>query len=112
MYSLLLFVSVLVPVLYYFIKPDSIESVPSAQPSLPFIGNSISFGRDPVKYLLAQRSRLGDIFLVNLAVFKVVFFLGPEGTNAIFKGTDHGGISFLAAMTFVIGPPLEKGTQE
>jgi hypothetical protein len=50
-----------------------------------------------------------DVILVNLAVFKVVFFLGAEGANAIFKGTDHGGISFLAAMIHVIGPPLEKG---
>jgi sterol 14-demethylase len=94
---------------YYIFKPSSIESIPNATPSLPLIGNAIAFGLDPIQFLLSQRKRHGDVILVNLAVFKVVFFLGAEGANAIFKGTDHGGISFLAAMIYVIGPPLEKG---
>jgi hypothetical protein len=111
MYQILLTIALgLIPLLYYLLKPFKIASIPNATPNFPLIGNSISFGMDPIAYLLSQRARHGDIFLVNLAVFKVVFFLGPEGTNAIFKGTDRGGISFLAAMTFLIGPPLEKGT--
>jgi sterol 14alpha-demethylase len=102
----------IIPILYYLLKPYSVESIPNATPTFPLIGNAISYGLDPVRYLILQRARYGDIFLVNLGVFKVVFFLGPDGTNAIFKGTDQSGISFLAAMIFVIGPPLEKGNQQ
>jgi sterol 14-demethylase len=100
---------ILIPVCYYLLKPSSLDSIPNATPNLPLIGNAISFGLDPIQFLLNQRNLHGDIFLVNLGVFKVIFFLGPEGTNAIFKGTDRGGISFLSAMTYVIGPTLEKG---
>jgi hypothetical protein len=98
----------LVPLIYY-LRPFKIPSIPNATPDLPLIGNTISFGLDPISFLQSQRARHGDIFLVNMSIFKVVFFLGPEGTNAIFKGTDRGGISFLAAMTFIFGHSLKKG---
>jgi hypothetical protein len=99
----------LIPLTLYLSKP-SIPSIPNATPHFPLIGNSVHFAINPVKYLLEQRAKHGDVFLVDLGVFKVVFFLGPEGTNAIFKGTDRGGIGFLAAMTFIFGQPLIKGT--
>lgn len=100
----------LVPlILYYFIRISSIPSVPNASPHYPLIGNSVSYGMDPVKFLLDQKARHGDIFLVNLAVIHIVFFLGPEGTNAILKGTDKSGISFWSAMEFVIGQAVVKG---
>jgi hypothetical protein len=103
---------ILIPVGYYLLKPSSLPSIPNATPNLPLLGNTISFGLDPIQFLLTQRTRHGDIFLVNLVVFKLIFFLGPEGTNAIFKGTDRSGISFLSAMTYIIGPTLEKGTMQ
>lgn len=110
MFSLILVAFLcLIPALYYILKPFSIPSIPNATPNLPILGNAISFGVDPINFLLTQRVRHGDIFLVNLGIFNVVFFLGPEGTNAVYKGTDRGGISFLAAMVYLIGPPLEKG---
>ena len=64
---------------------------------------------DPIKFILDQKARHGDIFLVDLAVIRIVFFLGPEGTNAVLKGTDKSGISFWAAMEFVIGEAVIKG---
>jgi hypothetical protein len=93
----------LVPVYYYFIRIPSIPSVPNANPHYPLIGNSVAYGMDPIKFLLDQRARHGDIFLADLVVIRIVFFLGPEGTNAILKGTDKSGISFWSAMEFVIG---------
>src|SRR5215471_15018715 len=93
---LLLPLLLLVPVLYYLLKPPSITSIPTATPCIPLIGNAISFGLDPVKFLLEQRARHGDIFLVNLAFIRIVFVLGPDGTNAIFKGTEKSGMSFWA----------------
>jgi len=64
---------------------------------------------DPIKFLVEQRAKLGNVFLIDLAVIRVVFFLGPDGTNAILKGTDSSGIGFWAAMDFVIGDAIKKG---
>jgi hypothetical protein len=101
----------LIPILYYFLRIPSIPSVPTATPHYPLIGNSVSYGMDPIKFLLVQRARHGDIFLVDLAVIRIVFFLGPEGTNAILKGTDKSGISFWAAMETVIGGAIIQGAE-
>jgi hypothetical protein len=105
----LLYLLALIPVLFYLLKPIRIPTIPNATLNFPFIGNAISYGKDPVKYLLSQRAQHGDIFLVNLAVFKIVFFLGPECTNAIFRGTDKSGISFWAAMMTIFGGSVSKG---
>jgi hypothetical protein len=99
----------LIPILYYFLRSPSIPSVPNATPCYPLIGNSVSYGMDPIKFLLDQKARHGNIFLVDLAVIRIVFFLGPDGTNAVLKGTDKSGISFWAAMEFVIGEAIIKG---
>ena len=98
-----------VPLLFYSLRNTTIPSVPNATPHLPLLGNSISYGINPVKFLLEQRARHGNIFLVDLVAIRIVFFLGPRGTNAILKGTDSSGISFWAAMEFVIGEPIKKG---
>src|SRR5271169_669772 len=106
---LLLPLLLLIPVLYYLLKPPSVTSIPTATPHVPLIGNAISFGLDPVKFLIAQRARHGNIFLVNLAVLRIVFVLGPDGTNAIFKATEKSGISFWAAVADIFGPSTAKG---
>jgi len=93
----------------YLLKPPSIPGIPTATPCLPLVGNAIHFGIDPVNFLVRQRARHGDVFLVNLAIIRVVFFLGPEGTNAILKGTEKGGISFWEALRYVIGGAVDKG---
>lgn len=104
-----LLVFLLLPLLYYLLAPSSLPGIPNATPNLPIVGNAIHFGLNPVAFLKTQRARHGDVFLVNLAIIKIVFFLGPEGTNAILKGTEKGGISFWDALKFVIGGTVNKG---
>jgi sterol 14alpha-demethylase len=87
----------IVTALYFRVKPASIPSIPNATPALPFLGNAIHYGKDPVGYLCSQRARHGDMFLVDLVVLRMVFVLGSEGTNTIFKGTEKSGISMYAA---------------
>jgi len=99
----------LIPLLYWFLRTPSIPSIPTATPHIPLIGNSVSFGIDPVKFLLNQRAKHGDVFLVNLAVIRIVFFLGPDGTNTVLKGTEKGGVSLWAALSFLIGSSVERG---
>jgi len=97
------------PFLVYYFRKPSVQGIPNASPWYPLIGNSAHWGMDPIKFLLEQRAKLGNVFLVDLAVIRIVFFLGPEGTNAILKGTDSSGIGFWAAMDFVIGEAIKKG---
>jgi len=101
---------IVVSILFFSLRNASIPSVPNATPHFPLIGNSISYGIDPIKFLLEQRARHGDIFLVDLVAIRMVIFLGPDGTNAILRGTDNSGISFWSAMEFVIGGAVNKGT--
>ena len=99
----------LLPVLYYLLKPSSIPSIPNATPRLPLLGNAIFFGINPVKFLKDNRARHGDIFLVDLVVIRIIFCLGPEGTNTVLKGTERAGISLWVALEYVIGGAVKKG---
>ena len=99
----------LLPLAYWLGKTPSIPAIPTATPHIPIIGNSVSFGLDPVKFLVTQRAKHGDIFFVNLVIIRIVFFLGPEGTNAILKGTEKGGVSLWAALTYIFGSAVERG---
>jgi hypothetical protein len=109
MWSFLIFALLLLPILHYVLKNPSIPAIPNATPDFPVVGNAISFNDDPVKFLLEQRARHGDIFLVNLSIIRIVFFLGPEGVNTILKGTEKSGISFWAMLSFLIGGAAKKG---
>lgn len=93
----------LVLVAYYVLKSPSISGIPHASPWFPVIGNANSFGTDPVKFLLSQRARHGDILHVNTPFARVVFFFGRAGTNAILSGTDNSGISYFAGNAFLSG---------
>jgi len=86
------------------------NSIPSATPKLPLIGNAKSFRASPVQYLLSQRAIHGDVFTLHLGFINIVFFLGPEGTNAILSGTERTGISLFSAVTYFFGTPFERGT--
>jgi len=108
--SILLLLSLfLLPLLYFILKPSSLPNIPHATPSLPLIGNAIFYGLNPVGFLTQQRAQHGDIVLVNLGLIKVVFFLGPEGVNAILKGTEKAGISFWDALTILLGDVVKEG---
>jgi hypothetical protein len=102
----LLFISLLLLVLaaYYVVRFPSISGIPNASRWLPVLGNANSFGSDPVKYLLSQRARHGDIIHVNTPFAQVVFFFGRTGTNAILNATENSGISYFAGNVFLSGP--------
>jgi|SRR5579862_7808554 len=105
----LLCLLLLLPLLYFLLRPPSIPSIPNATPNLPLIGNALSYGIDPIKFLSSQKARHGDIFLVNLAIIRIVFFLGPEGSNTVFRHTEKSGVSLYSALAFLIGESVAKG---
>ena len=93
---------------YFYTQRRLIPSLPNATPTLPLLGSSPFFRGDPVSFLLDQQSRHGNNFLVNLGVTQIAFFLGPEGTNALLRGTENSGISLYAAISHFFGESFQK----
>ena len=92
----------------FLIKSRSLSSIPSASPSFPIIGNAISYRKNPIQFLRSQQARLGDTFMVNLGIIRVVYFLGPQGVNAVLRGTENSGVSMFAAACHMLGGAFEK----
>jgi hypothetical protein len=59
-------------------RPVNITAVPWAKSAIPFVGNVLEYGADPVKFLLRQRELLGDVFRVNLVIMSITFCIGPQ----------------------------------
>ena len=81
-------------------------------PSIPYAGGgSLSarfkvladYGKDPVKLLVEQRKILGDVFCVDLILFKLVFLLGADGNKAVFRAPEES-LSFWENVHMFIGP--------
>jgi hypothetical protein len=96
--------------IYFYSQRRLVPSLPNAAPNLPLLGNSPFFRQDPVSFLLDQQCRLGNQFMVNLGVTKIAFFLGPEGTNALLRGTEKSGISLYAAISHFFGESFQRCT--
>jgi hypothetical protein len=100
------------PILYYLLKPPSIPGITNASHYLPVLGNALAFRKNPVQFMLDQRAIHGDVFLVNLGFVRFVYFLGPEGTNAIFRGTERSGLSQFDTLTLLLGVGAKKCSSE
>lgn len=53
---------------------------------IPFIGNAVSYGTDPVRFYEACRAKHGDIFTFILFGRKMTVCLGTEGNELILNG--------------------------
>ncbi|KAJ9108613.1 hypothetical protein QFC19_002331 [Naganishia cerealis] len=74
------------------------NSVPWAKTSIPFLGGAIQYGTDPVKFLIEQRRKVGDVFRVNLVVMKITFVLGAKWNRWLLKDTKEEEVSFWDAI--------------
>ncbi|EXF81456.1 14-alpha sterol demethylase Cyp51A [Colletotrichum fioriniae PJ7] len=53
---------------------------------IPYIGNAISYGMDPVAFFVKYRARYGDVFTFTLFGRKMTCYLGIEGNDFILNG--------------------------
>lgn len=60
------------------IRPADRQAAPWAKSSIPYVGNVLEYGADPVKFLLRQKESLGDVFRVNLVIMSITFCIGPR----------------------------------
>src|SRR5436190_1798615 len=108
-----LLLSVLVAALsYLYRRHRSRPDMPQATPKHPLWGNAPYFRRDPIKYLLDQRARHGDHFLVDLTVFRVAFFVSPEAVNAVMGAKEMSGTSLYKATNYFFSDSFMKGNIE
>ncbi|KUI52487.1 Eburicol 14-alpha-demethylase [Cytospora mali] len=53
---------------------------------VPYIGNAVSYGMDPVAFFEKYRAKYGDIFTFTLFGRKITCYLGLEGNDFILNG--------------------------
>jgi hypothetical protein len=55
---------------------------------LPYLGHTVAFNRNPIRFLQAGRARFGDIFSFRFAGSLVTMFSGPQASEAFFRASD------------------------
>lgn len=85
--------------------------------SIPYAGEGsfrsrlqvpVEYGKDPIKFLVETRRKLGDVFCVDLLVTKIVFLLGAEGNKEVLKASEEH-LSFWAQVRWSMGPLMSWG---
>lgn len=60
--------------------------LPPGDFGLPWVGETLHFGRDPHRFVAERRARYGDIFKTHLLGAPTVFLLDDSGNHFIFNG--------------------------
>ncbi|WYZ43662.1 hypothetical protein EsH8_VII_000098 [Colletotrichum jinshuiense] len=53
---------------------------------IPYVGNAVSYGMDPVAFFIKYRAKYGDVFTFTLFGRKMTCYLGIEGNDFILNG--------------------------
>jgi sterol 14-demethylase len=70
------------------LKKPRLPMPPFLDGGLPFLGHALEFNRNPVRFLLRGRRRLGDVFSFLLAGNRVAVLMGPRAQEAFFRAPD------------------------
>jgi cytochrome P450 len=62
------------------------SSLPPGSMGLPFLGETLSFGRNPFGFLASRHKRHGNVFKSRLFGRDIVFLAGIEGATAFYDG--------------------------
>jgi len=63
---------------------NDIRPPPVVREGLPLIGPAAAFNRDPLGFLTRCRDRYGDVFTINLLLYKATFVLGAAAQQRFF----------------------------
>ena len=83
-------------------------------PNVPYVGEGswkerlkvpVQYGKDPIGTLVKARKELGNVFCVDLLIFRVVFVLGAEGNREVLKSAEED-LSFWEQARWAFGPRL------
>lgn len=83
---------------------------PLVREGLPLIGPAAAFNRDPLDFLLRCQRRYGDVFTVNMLLYRATFVLGAPAQQRFF-GAPNEVLDLDAAikqvLRAVVGDPKE-----
>ncbi|OAY43814.1 sterol 14-demethylase [Manihot esculenta] len=71
-----------------FIMPRSRKRLPPVVSGWPLVGGLIRFLKGPIIMLREEYPKLGSVFSVNLAHWKITFLIGPEVSAHFFKAPE------------------------
>lgn len=81
-----LLLAIALNILHQLLWPTPPTEPPLVFHTLPLLGSTIPYGRDPCAFLTACRARHGDIFTFILLGKKTTVYLGPAGNEFILNG--------------------------
>ncbi|KAI8928207.1 cytochrome P450 [Entophlyctis helioformis] len=91
-YSLLAVGSLVGAVVFYHLlamvtakKTYDKNAPPMVPHTIPFLGNAIAYGIDPVKFLQENQAKYGDCFTFLMMGRKMTFCLGTDGNHFVFN---------------------------
>jgi hypothetical protein len=73
------------------------KSIPTLSIGLPFLGDALALGNDPVSFLRLATAKCGSIFRVNLLLKNVIFLQGSD-MNRVYLDTKEEVWSFGGGM--------------
>ncbi|KAG0746411.1 hypothetical protein G6F57_004208 [Rhizopus arrhizus] len=68
-----------------FLKPKDPKAVPLVPSWIPFFGNAIEFGKNPIEFLQTCQKKYGDVFTFRLLNKRITACLGPDGNQFVFN---------------------------
>jgi sterol 14alpha-demethylase len=90
--------------LLYEKKRGGSKAPPKVHTWLPWIGNAISFSRDPVGWATQKWRENGEIFTVTLCGKRVTMLVGPNAHVPFFKCDDDVVGMFFFFFFFSLAP--------
>ncbi|KAF2307421.1 hypothetical protein GH714_027043 [Hevea brasiliensis] len=79
---------VVAKVISAFIMPKSRKRLPPVMSGWPVVGGLFRFLKGPIIMLRDEYPKLGSVFTVNLAHWKITFLIGPEVSAHFFKAPE------------------------
>lgn len=74
-------ISIAAYVAWHLRKPRCTRNaIPSAQTSsrLPYIGQLLEYGADPLRFILKQKNVVGEVFRLDLVFMNITFLIGAK----------------------------------
>jgi len=75
-------------------------NLPPSIPGLPFLGNALSYKRDPVAFMLSHNKKYGGVFIINLAGHKMVIVTDPSSIHSFQAASEDELSSYNAVVDF------------
>ncbi|KAJ9111174.1 hypothetical protein QFC20_002668 [Naganishia adeliensis] len=88
-------ISIAAYVAWHLRKPRCTRNaIPSAQTSsrLPYIGQLLEYGADPLRFILKQKNVVGEVFRLDLVFMNITFLIGAKRAAKMIRlGVNHHG---------------------